>query len=107
MKNSKFKTQNLKLTEKEVQHVGKLANLRLTTEEIKKFQEQLSEILAYVEILNQVEISGVAPTSQVADLENVWRKDQTRECLSQEEALSGAKNQEKGLFKTKAILSDM
>lgn len=93
----------MKLSKTQVEHVAKLANLELTETELEKFQQQLSEVLKYVEILNQVETGAVEPTSQVTGLENVWRKGQAGPSLSQEEALLGAKNQEKGLFKTKAI----
>lgn len=92
-----------KLTEEEVVHVAKLAGFTLSSKEVKKFQEQLSEVLNYVEILKKAKTSGVEPTSQVTGLENVFREDKVCPGLSQEEALSGAKNQEKGMFKIKAI----
>lgn len=103
MGKSKIKNQKAKITEEEVKHVGKLANLSLTSEEIKKFQQQLSEVLDYVEVLNEVATEGVEPTSQVTGLENVFREDQPGPSLSQEEVLSGAKDKGKGMFKTKAI----
>lgn len=87
-----------------MKHVAKLANLVLSNEEVKKFQKQLSEILDYVAILKRVDTFGVEPTSQVTGLENVFREDKPNGCLSQKEALSGTKNQQKGMFKTKAIL---
>ncbi len=95
---------NPKLTKEEVEHVAKQANLSCTLSEIKKFQKQLSEILDYMAILNEVETFQVEPTSQVTGLENVFREDEPGGCLSQKEALSGTKNQQKGMFKTKAIL---
>jgi len=95
--------QTTKLTEKEVEHVAKLANLSLKGAEIEKFQKQLSAILGYVEILNQVQTAQIEPTSQVTGLENVLRKDEPGVCLSQAEALSGAKSKKEGMFKIKAI----
>ncbi|MFZ5366408.1 MAG: Asp-tRNA(Asn)/Glu-tRNA(Gln) amidotransferase subunit GatC [Patescibacteria group bacterium] len=94
---------NLKLTKEEVIHVAKLAGLTLTPQEVKKFQKQLSEVLDYVEILKKLKTTEVEPTSQVTGLENVFREDKVGSGLSQEETLSGAKNQEKGMFKIKAI----
>lgn len=95
---------NPKLTKEEVKHVAKLANLTLTPQELDKFCQQLSEILDYMAILKEVETFKVEPTSQVTGLENVFREDEPGGCLSQKEALSGTKNQQKGMFKTKAIL---
>jgi len=45
-KSSKFKVQNSKLSKEEVEHVAKLGGLTLTFGEVKKFQKQLSEVLA-------------------------------------------------------------
>lgn len=100
---SKVKSQNSKLTTEEVRHTAKLAQLTLTDLEIEKFTTQLSEVLDYIGKLNEVETTGVEPTSQVTGLENVFREDKTKPCLSQEEALSGAKDKEDGYFKTKAV----
>lgn len=100
------KIQNSKLSKDEVKHVAGLANLKLSPQEISKFQKQLSEILDYVEILNEVKTERIEPTSQVTGLENVFRDDGTGKCLTQKEALSGAKSRHKGRFKIKAIFEE-
>jgi len=105
MKNSKFQIPNSKLTEKEVRHVALLARLALTSQEVKKFQQQLSRVLEYVALLNEVKTDKVEPTSQVTGLENVFRKDKRGTTLTQEEALSGVKEQHQGRFKVKAIFN--
>ncbi|MDP3888782.1 MAG: Asp-tRNA(Asn)/Glu-tRNA(Gln) amidotransferase subunit GatC [bacterium] len=97
---------NNKLTTQQVEHVAKLANLTLTKDEVKTFQKQLSEVLGYVEILSEVDTSKVEPTSQVTGMENVLRDDKTGKSLSQDEALSGTKNKERGCFKVKAIFEE-
>lgn len=102
-KNLKSKIENLKLGEEEVKHVAKLAGLTLTPAEVKKFQKQLSQVLDYVEILNEVNTKGIEATSQVTGLENVFREDKPGSSLSREEVLSGTKNKHKGMFKIKAI----
>lgn len=66
----------MKLTKEQVQHVAKLARLGLRDDEISKFQTQLSGILDYVEMLNEVDTDGVEPTAQVTGLTNVTRKDE-------------------------------
>lgn len=93
-----------KLTEEEVVHVAKLAGFTLSSKEVKKFQEQLSEVLNYVEILKKAKTSGVEPTFQVTGLENVFREDKVGPSLSQKEVLSGAKNKKDNMFRTKAVL---
>lgn len=86
-----------------VKHVAKLANLSLNSEELKKFQTQLSSILDYISHLEKVDTTDVEPTSQVTGLENVTRQDQPTPSLSQEEVLQNTKNQHQGFFKVKAI----
>ncbi len=90
----------------DVKKVATLANLTLTSEEESKFEKQLSDILQYVEKLNEVDTKGIEPTAQVTGLENITREDESTPSLSQEEALSGTENKHNGMFKVKAILED-
>lgn len=96
----------MKLTKDQVKHVAKLANLPLTEEEEKKYSEQLSETLDYVEQLNKIDTNNVEPTHSVTGLSNVMRPDETEPSLSQEEALANAKSKENGFFKVKAIFDE-
>jgi aspartyl-tRNA(Asn)/glutamyl-tRNA(Gln) amidotransferase subunit C len=59
----------------------------------------------YVEELNEVDTSDVKPTSQTTGLKNMVRKDDIKidECLTQEEALSGAKMTKSDYFVVPAI----
>lgn len=68
----------MSLTPEQVRHVAKLARLRLSEAEVDKFSNQLTAILDYVAILNEVDTEGVEPTSQVTGLENVTRMDEVR-----------------------------
>ena len=88
----------------DIKHVARLANLRLKTEDLRKLEKQLNEIVTYVEKLNEVNTKGVEITSQVTGLENVTREDNPNPSLAQEEVLAGAKSKHNGLFKVDAIL---
>ena len=92
------------LTEDEVKHVAKLAKLSLTSQEVKKFQKQLSEVLDYVDVLKKVDTKGIEPTSQVTGLENIFRPDKPGKSLLPEEVLKNANQKNDGLFVVKAIL---
>lgn len=65
----------MQLTQEQVRHIAKLARLGLSDEEVKKFSTQLTNILQYIEVLNEVDTSAVAPTNQVTGLANVVRPD--------------------------------
>ncbi len=59
----------------DVKHVAKLANLILKPGEEEKFKDQFAETLKTVEVINELDTSGVKPTSQVTGLTNVTRED--------------------------------
>lgn len=59
------------LTEKEVQHIAKLAKLTLTKEEVTLFSHQLSEVISYINVLNEVNTDTVPPTFQVTGQKSV------------------------------------
>jgi aspartyl-tRNA(Asn)/glutamyl-tRNA(Gln) amidotransferase subunit C len=100
----KINQQNYQLSTDDIKRIAKLANLTLDENELAKFPEQLSAILAYVEILKEVDTKNIEPTSQVTLLENASREDKAKESLTQKEALSGSKEIHSNLFKIKRIL---
>ncbi len=64
------------LDQSQVEHVAGLARLSLTAEEIAQYTEQLSDILGYIEQLDQVDTTDVPPTSQVTEALNQTRPDE-------------------------------
>lgn len=88
----------------DVEHVAKLASLALTDEEKELFRHQLSDVLEHVEKIGEVDISEVEPTSHVMSMVNVFREDEVRPSLTQEEALSNAPWATKGAFKVPKII---
>ena len=82
----------------DVKYVAHLARLNLSPEEEQKFGTQLSQVLGYVEKLNQVDVSQVEPTAHAMPLANVSRPDETQPSISNEEALRNAPASANGLF---------
>jgi len=91
------------LTLDEVRHVARLARLRLTEAELEAMRQELSSILEYVDVLQEVDVTGVMPTAQVTDVVNVVRPDEVRPSLPVEEALAGAPHREGDYFKVKPV----
>ena len=81
-----------------VNYVAHLARLKLSPEEEEKFGAQLSQVLGYVEKLNELDVSKVEPTAHAVPLVNVTRPDEIRPSLSNEEALRNAPAKGNGLF---------
>ena len=67
-----------KLSRDDVLNLAKLARLKLTDDEIKQYQSELSEVLVYVEQLQKVKTSDLKPTNQVSGLKNVMRPDEIK-----------------------------
>ncbi len=96
----------MKLSKDQVKHVGRLANLPLSEEEVEKFTLQLSETLDYVAELDSVDTKGMYPTSQVTGLTNITREDKATPSLTQAAVLQNVKSQHQGYVKVKAILEE-
>lgn len=94
----------MSLTTEQVQHVARLARLRLAPEELETMREQLSNILDHFEMLQELDVRDIPPTAQVGDLLNVLRADQLRPSLARDAALANAPDQQDGMFRVKAVL---
>lgn len=94
----------MKITMQEVEHVARLARLELSEKEKEKMRAQLDSILSYIDKLNELDTSSVEPTSHVLPLTNVFREDEVRPSLSQEEALANAPDGHDLLFRVPKIL---
>ncbi len=95
----------MSLSRDDVKKVAKLANLPITSEEEERYSEQLSKIIDYIELLNQVDTKDVEPTFNVTGLSNVLREDVVGESISQEAALQNAKSKN-GFFVTKGVFNE-
>jgi aspartyl-tRNA(Asn)/glutamyl-tRNA(Gln) amidotransferase subunit C len=94
----------VKLSLEDVEHVAELAKLALTEEEKATYQAQLSAILDYFEMLQQLDTADIPPTASVLSLQNVLREDEIQPSLSREEVIANAPEREAGQFRVEAIL---
>ena len=92
------------ITRDEVRHVAMLFRMSMDEEEVAKFQQQLSQILDYFQVLRQIDTEGVPPTSHPIALENVMRADEPRPSYPPEDILANAPLSERGFFRVRAVL---
>jgi len=94
------------ITKKEVEDIAQLARLGLSEQEKKKFTEELSAILVFVDKLNEVKVDKIEPTAQVTGLENTTREDKGKKKTKKEtdKLLDLAPEVENRHVKVKAIL---
>lgn len=94
-----------KLSRDDVLKLARLARLDLSEQEVKQFQEEIGEILGFVEQLHTVDLDGVEPTYQVTGLKDVMRPDEVRDYgTTPKSLLKNAPATEDGHFKVKRML---
>jgi aspartyl-tRNA(Asn)/glutamyl-tRNA(Gln) amidotransferase subunit C len=93
------------LTREDVLKLAQLARLKLTDEEVEAFRLELSEVLQYVAMLNDVDVTGLEPTTQVTGLKNVMREDTVVDYgISPAELLRLAPKSQDGHIKVKRMI---
>ena len=94
-----------KLTTEDIKKLASLSRLKLTEDEIKQYQKELSGIMEYVERLQKVDIDGIEPTNQVTGLTNVTRNDEIIDYgTSPKELLKNAPKQQNDQFKVNRMV---
>ena len=94
------------LTRDEVAHLARLARLAVTDAELDLFAGQLDVILGAVARVGEVAADDIPPMSHAVPLENVFRADERRPGLTQQQALAGAPAAEDGRFRVPQILGE-
>lgn len=97
----------MRLTEENVRYVAGLANLTLSESEIHQYADELSNILTYVDKLNELNTTGVEPMAQVlfaaGDTASL-REDVERVPLTNAEALGNAPLATGGYYKVPKVI---
>ena len=87
--------------------VDKLAHLaRLNFEDAEKeeIKLDLQRMIAFVEKLNEVDVSGVEPLLHLTGNVNVLREDEVKDSISREEALKNAPAHDDRFFKVPKVI---
>lgn len=92
------------LDKETVQHVAKLARLRLTDEQAAEFSGQLTKVLAYIAQLEELDTENVPPTAHAMPITDVLRDDIPTAGLSTQDALSNAPDRNDGFFRVPKVL---
>jgi aspartyl-tRNA(Asn)/glutamyl-tRNA(Gln) amidotransferase subunit C len=90
----------------DVDYVAKLARIHLNDDKKKGLNEDLKRILQYIEQLNELDVSQVAPTSHVLNLENVFRKDKVNPSKVRDDLLKYAPASEGKYFKVPKVIEE-
>lgn len=92
------------ISREEIIHIAKLANLRLTEEEIEKTVYNMKDILNFANTVNNVNTDNVDESISATKNYNVFRKDEIKEFGDRDILLSNAPEQEEGMFKIPKVI---
>jgi aspartyl/glutamyl-tRNA(Asn/Gln) amidotransferase, C subunit len=88
------------VNENDVTHIAELADLSISAAELPKFTEQFNSILEYFDILDTLEITETLERRLV----NVFREDEVKESIDQEDALKNSHNPEEGYIRAPKVV---
>ena len=97
----------MKITEEEVRYVADLANLKLSEEEVRKFQADLDGILVHIDRLKEIDTANVEPMAQVlyqTEETATLRADRERPGLGSKLALANAPLSGSDYFKVPEVI---
>ena len=91
-------------TREAIKHLGQLARIALSDEEVTRLQGELNVIADAIAQVGKVASEDVPPTANPVPLEAYLRPDEAEKPLTQQQALSGAPATEQGMFVAPRIL---
>ena len=96
------------ITIADVEKIAELARLDLTPEETESFTNQLSSIITYIDKLNELDTSNVAPMSHCSTATGhadvAFREDVVAPSLGAKAATENAPDHEGGYFKVPRVI---
>lgn len=94
----------MELSRDQVQKIAMLARLELTEEEETRLARQLGQILEYIETLQEIDTTDVAPTAHIVDSENPMREDRVTNAPQADAMLANAPERDGDHFKVPKII---
>jgi len=89
---------------KQIEQVANLSRIKLTDSEKNVFREQLTDILGYIEKLNELDTDDVQPMAYATSIKNVFREDQQESSFPRQKILELSPSSVNGFFKVPKVL---
>jgi aspartyl-tRNA(Asn)/glutamyl-tRNA(Gln) amidotransferase subunit C len=94
----------MKIDQASLQKIAHLARLNFDAQGAEKMSKDLSQVLDWVEQLQEVPTEGVTPLTSMTTEINGFRTDVVGEQLTQEQAIKNAPKQENGFFTVPKVM---
>ena len=86
------------ITDETIEYVGILAKLELSDEEKERAKQDMANMLDYIDMLNELDTTGVEPMSHVFPVNNVFRVDVVENGNDRDRILENAPEERDGCF---------
>jgi aspartyl-tRNA(Asn)/glutamyl-tRNA(Gln) amidotransferase subunit C len=96
----------MKITTEMVEYVSLLSRLEFSDEEKEVFSGELSKIIDYFEMINQLDTENVPPTSHILEAKNILRKDEVGRMLGSDNALNTAPKRHENFFQVPQVIDE-
>ncbi|HEX2476757.1 MAG TPA: Asp-tRNA(Asn)/Glu-tRNA(Gln) amidotransferase subunit GatC [Lacipirellulaceae bacterium] len=96
----------MSISRQDIEKVALLARLQLDKSELESMTEQLAQVVAYVDLLAEVDTDGVEPMAHAVEVTNVFDDDVVRPSLSRNAALANAPHHDERGYLVPAVLGE-
>lgn len=87
-----------------IDKVANLARIAIEDKEVDTLMADMNKILTFMEKLNELDTTGVAPLVYMNAEENVWREDEVKQEMTVEEGLKNAARHNENFFMVPKII---
>lgn len=84
--------------------IAQLAKLSFSEKELEEIQQDLSQMIGFVEKLNEIDTTGVQPLTHISGSANRLREDEIKGSISTEEAFKNAPLQKENYFTVPKVI---
>ena len=88
----------------DIEHLAKLARLKLTDAEKELFSKQMGTVIKYIEKLSELDTKNVEPTAHVLGLNNGFRDDAVKKPLTVQDPINDSPAHSKGHYEVPKII---
>lgn len=94
----------MKIDKETLDKIAHLSRLEIDEKDVPKMLEDMSQIISFVEKLNEVDTEGIEPLTTMSQEVNVLREDEVKNQLSKEEVLKNAPVKDENYFRVPKVL---
>ena len=92
------------IDQKTIEHIAKLARLKVTPEEATQYGEQLTKVLAHFQQISKIDTAGIEPLVTPTEIDFFVREDVAAKENQTEEMLKNAPDKAGNLFKVPPVV---